>query len=325
MKPNIVILDAGTLGFDGDAPWAALEQLGTVTRHAHTPYRPDAIIERCREADVIMTNKVPLARETLEALPRLKLVSVLATGYNIVDTAAAKERGVPVCNVPSYSTESVAQHTLALILELCNRVGDHAETVRQGEWVRSEYFSYWLQAPRELAGLTVGLVGLGEIGRAVATRLLPFGCRLLAYTPSKRGGLDDPRFAWAESVEAVFEQADIVSLHCPQTPANAGFVNAALLARMKPGSFLVNTARGTLVNEADLAAALQTGPLAAAALDVVAKEPMPAGHPLEKLPNAFITPHLAWASEPARLRLLATTVDNLRAFLAGEPRNVVNA
>ena len=324
MPPKIVVLDAGTLGFDREALWSALKELGELTRYERTEYASEAIIERCRGAEVVLTNKVPLSRETLEALPELKLVSVLATGYNIVDVEAARERGVSVCNVPSYSTTSVAQHTVALMLELCNRVGDHAVSVREGQWVRSEHFAYWLQAPRELAGLTVGLIGLGEIGRAVAERLLPFGCQLLAYTPSQRGGLDSPQFAWADSVESVFERADIVSLHCPQTPANAGFVNAGLLAKMKPGSYLVNTARGTLVNEGDLAAALKTGPLAAAALDVVAGEPMAEGHPLQALPNAFITPHLAWASEPARQRLLQTTVDNLRAFLAGDPQNVVN-
>ncbi|QYY36688.1 D-2-hydroxyacid dehydrogenase [Ruficoccus sp. ZRK36] len=325
MKPKVVILDAGTLDFSGEEPWAPLAELADVTRHDHTEHAQEAIVERCAEADVVITNKVPFDAATLEALPQLKLITLLATGYNNIDTAAARERGITVCNVPGYGNESVAQHTLALILELCNRVGDHAMSVRDGGWVRSLHICYWLQAPRELAELTVGLVGLGEIGRAVAERLLPYGCRLLAFTPSKRRGLDHPRFAWAGSMEELFEQSDIVSLHCPQTPTNAGFVNADLLARMKPGSYLINTARGTLVNEADLAKALQDGPLAAAALDVIAKEPMQAGHPLQNLPNVYMTPHLAWASEPARLRLLTVTADNLRAFLAGKPQNVVNA
>ncbi len=323
-QPKIVVLDAETFHFPDPTPWAGLDELGSVTLYDRTEYTPDAVVERCRGASVALTNKVPFTRETLAALPALKLISVLATGYNIIDVAAAAEQGVTVCNVPSYSTASVAQHTVALILELCNRVGDHAAGVRRGDWVRSPDFSYWLQAPRELTNLTVGLVGLGEIGKAAAERLRPFGCRFLVYTPSRRNGLEWPEFSWAGSVEEVFEQADIVSLHCPQTPDNAGFVNAGLLARMKPGSFLVNTARGTLVNEADLAGALKTGPLAAAAMDVVSHEPMQADNPLQSPDNAFITPHLAWASEPSRMRLLRVTADNLSAFLQGEPQNVVS-
>ncbi|MDP0495316.1 MAG: D-2-hydroxyacid dehydrogenase [Verrucomicrobiota bacterium JB024] len=325
MKPNITILDAETFHFSGRSSWSILEPYGELTLYDRTGHDRAQIVERCREAQVVLTNKVPLDAETLRMLPELKLISVLATGYNIIDVQAARRQGVTVCNVPSYSTTSVAQHAVALILEMCNRVGDHAVGVRAGEWVRSPVFSYWLSPPRELAGMTVGLVGLGEIGRAVAERLRPFGVRLLAYTPSRRGGFDWPEFAWANSVEEVFESADLVSLHCPQTPANTGFVNAALLGRMRPGSMLVNTARGGLIKEHDLAAALREGPLAAAAVDVVGVEPMCADNPLLALENCYITPHLAWASEESRQRLLGITRDNLQSFFGGTPQHVVNA
>ncbi|MBC2596172.1 D-2-hydroxyacid dehydrogenase [Ruficoccus amylovorans] len=322
--PNIVILDAQTFHFPDKTPWAPIEKLGHVTIHDRTESAPAVITERCRDAQIVLTNKVPFDRETLAGLPGLKLISMLATGYNVIDIEAATEHGITVCNAPSYGTSCVAQHTVALMLELCNRVGEHAESVRRGDWVRSPDIVYWLQAPRELAGLTIGLIGLGEIGRGVAERLRPFGCEFIAYTPSRRNGPDWPEFSWASSVEEVFERADIVSLHCPQTADNAGFVNATRLSRMKRGSFIVNTARGTLINEHDLAAALRNGPLAGAALDVVAHEPMLPDNPLRTLDNAFITPHLAWASEPSRLRLIEINAANIAAFLSGKPQNVVN-
>jgi glycerate dehydrogenase len=319
---KIVVLDAETLGFN-DSVWSELFDLGDVQLYASTPGDAGVIQERVCGADVVFTNKVPLSAELLEQAADLKFIGVLATGYNVVDVAAAARLGRTVCNVPTYGTATTAQHAVALILELCNQVGQHSASVHDGDWVRSELFSYWKQAPLELADLTVGIVGFGTIGRRVAVALNAMGAKVLASARTERNTPDYDGFEWATN-EAIFERADIVSLHCPETPENSGFVNAALLATMKPGALLVNTARGGLVCEDSLAAALRSGQLAGAAVDVVRKEPMTADCPLLGVPNCIITPHIAWASEPARRRLLATSIDNLRQFFAGHPVNVVS-
>ena len=322
MGMKITVLDAATLDFPDEA-WSGFRALGALTLHALTPNDPEIIRQHCAGAQIVLTNKVPLAAATLAALPDLRIVAVLATGFNIVDAAAARAQGVTVCNVPGYSTASVAQHTVALMLEWSNQVALHDQSVRAGEWVRSPRFSYWKTPLRELAGCTVGLIGFGAIGAQVGATLHALGAHVLAHSRRRQNPPDWQPFAWAE-VEEIFERADIVSLHCPQTPENTRFVNAALLARMKPGALLVNTARGGLVDEAALAAALRLGRPGAAALDVVTQEPMRADCPLLGLPNCIITPHLAWASEAARRRLLAASLANVRAFLAGAPQNVVN-
>jgi glycerate dehydrogenase len=319
---KIVVLDAATLDFPPFA-WEGLRALGELVLYDLTPADRAVTVSRCADAAVVLTNKVPLDAETLAALPELRLVGVLATGHNIVAGAAARARGVVVCNVPEYSTYSVVQHTLALILAWANQVAPHAAAVDAGEWVRSERFSFWKNAPRELNGDTAGIIGFGNIGARVADLLHGLGMKVLAYARHRQGAPAWQPFAWA-GVEEIFEQADVVSLHCPQTPENTRFVNAALLARMKPTALLVNTARGGLIDEPALAAALRAGRPAAAALDVLAREPMAPDCPLRGLPNCVITPHLAWASEKARRRLLETTAANLRAFLAGAPQNVVN-
>ena len=319
---KIVVLDAATLDFP-DSAWEGLRAHGEVTLHPLTPSDQAVIAERCAGAEVVLTNKVPLEAATLGALPALRLVSVLATGYNIVDAKAARARGVVVCNVPGYSTMSVVQHTLALILEWTNQTGLHNAAVAAGEWMRSERFCFWKTPIRELAGDTVGIIGFGSIGARVAEVLHGLGANVLANSRSRKGAPAWGPFAWAE-VEEIFENADVVTLHCPQTPENTRFVNAELLARMKPTALLVNTARGGLIDEAALAAALKAGRPAAAALDVVTHEPMRADCPLLGVPNCLITPHVAWASEKARRRLLAITAENLRAFAAGVPQNVVN-
>jgi glycerate dehydrogenase len=319
---KIAVLDAATLDFPDEA-WAGFRVLGDVTLHALTPNDPALIRKNCAGAQIVLTNKVPLDAATLAALPDLRIVAVLATGFNIVDAAAARAQGVAVCNAPGYSTASVAQHTVALMLEWSNQVALHNESVRAGDWVRSPRFSYWKTPLRELAGRTAGLIGFGAIGAQVGTILHALGVNVLAHARRRNNPPDWQPFAWAEIGE-IFERADIVSLHCPQTPENTRFVNAALLARMKPGALFVNTARGGLVDEAALAAALRAGRPGAAALDVLTQEPMRADCPLLGLPNCVITPHLAWASEEARHRLLALTLANVRAFLAGTPQNVVN-
>ena len=310
---RLVALDAETLDLPEGA-WDDLGAFGELTRHAHTPYAEGVVVERCGGAQIVLSNKVPLMRPVLEQLPELKLICVLATGTNNVDLAAAAELGITVRNVPAYSTVSVAQHALALLLELTNRTGHYSQSVHQGDWVKSRQFCYWHHPIRELAGKTAGMIGFGQIGRATAALFHALGMRIMAQTRTPRDEPDWEGFAWA-SVEAIFEEADVISLHCPQTPENTGFVNAELLARCKPGAILINTARGPLVDEAALRSALDSGQLGGAGIDVVSAEPMAAGHPLLGAPNCVITPHLAWASVEARQRLMAITVDNVRTFL----------
>ncbi|WP_309396030.1 D-2-hydroxyacid dehydrogenase [Cerasicoccus maritimus] len=318
---KIVILDAGTFYFEDEQPWRALRQFGELVIHEHTA--ASTIVERCAGAQIVLTNKVPFSAETLQALPELKLISVLATGYNIIDTAVAKAQGVTVCNGPSYSTQSVAQHTLALILELCNNVGLHSQSVHVGDWVNSEGFCYWKKPLVQLEGATVGFVGWGEIGRRVGEQVRALGANVIAYTRSRKGAPEwDEGFAWAD-LDEVFAQSDVISLHCPQTPENTGLVNRERLAMMKDTAYLVNTARGGLIDETALVEALKNGVIAGAALDVVSKEPMAVDNPLLGAPNCLITPHVAWSSMPARQTLLDITLNNIRAFLDGEPQNVV--
>lgn len=320
---KIVILDAGTLGFDRSV-WADFEAFGELDIHACTAADDALIAERIAGAGAVFTNKVPLSSEVLQGAADLKFIGVLATGYNIIDLEAAQTMGQTVCNVPGYSTTSTAQHAVALILELCNQVGLHSRSVHSGEWVQSEHFSYWHSAPRELAAMTVGVVGLGTIGRRVAAALHAMGAKkILASARTPRNAPDYPGFEWA-STEAIFERADLVSLHCPETPENSGFVNAGLLRSMRPGALLVNTARGGLVDEQALADVLKSGQLAGAAVDVIRQEPMRADCPLLAIERCIITPHIAWASEPSRRRLLEASVQQLRAFLQGTPVNVVS-
>jgi glycerate dehydrogenase len=320
---KVVVLDAGTLDFDS-AAWGELSELCDLVLHDKTPNNPEVVRERIRGAYGVFTNKVVLSADLIAQAESLKFVGALATGYNAIDIAAAKAHGVTVSNVPSYATATTAQHAVALILELSNQVGLHDATVQAGDWKQSEHFSYWKQAPVELEGLTVGIVGFGRIGRRVGAIVDAMGARIMASARTERNTPDYEGFCWADT-ETIFKEADVVSLHCPQTPENTGFVNASLLSKMKPGAFLVNTARGGLINESDLREALLNGPLGGAGLDVLGAEPMVADSPLIGLENCVITPHIAWASEVARKRLLETSVDNLRQFIAGSPINVVSA
>jgi glycerate dehydrogenase len=315
---RIVVLDGHTLN-PGDLSWEALEALAPCEIHPRSS--PQQTLERARHADVVLTNKTPLDAAALAALPQLKFISILATGANIVDLPAAAERGIVVSNVPGYGARSVAQMVFAHVLNLTQRVGDHAQTVRDGRWARSSDFCYWDFPLIELAGLTMGIVGLGEIGNATAELARAFGMRVLATVRKPR---EPPEGVELVDLDALFRQSDVLSLHCPLTPATEGLVNAARLAQMKPTALLVNTSRGPLIDEAALAAALGDGRLAGAGLDVLSSEPPAVDNPLCSAPNCYITPHIAWATRAARSRLLETTVANVAAFLEGNPQNVIN-
>jgi glycerate dehydrogenase len=328
---RIVVLDGHTLN-PGDNPWDEIAALGDFVVHDHTPR--ELVVERCACAEIAVTNKALIDAAAMAALPQLRFIAVTATGYNVVDVAAAAARGIAVSNVPEYGTDAVAQHTMALLLELAHGVGEHDAAVRAGEWTRSPDFSFWHRPPLELMGLTLGIVGFGRIGRRVALLGEAFGMRIVAAqraesattgaSPVPRAP-SEPSAVERREIGRLFAEADVVSLHCPLTAANARFVNRALLARMKPTALLVNTARGGLVDEADLAEALAGGRLAGAAVDVAGEEPISPQNPLLRAPRCLITPHLAWASLAARRRLMSATAGNVRAFLAGAPVNLVHA
>ena len=316
---NITILDGFTAN-PGDVSWAAVEAVGPCTVHKRTAAAD--VVPRAFEADAILTNKTIVSREMIEALPRLKYIGVLATGFNIVDVAAARERGIPVCNVPEYGTPNVTQAVFALLLELTNQTGHHAGTVRAGRWTSSADFCYWDGELVELAGLTLGIVGYGRIGRAVAAVGQAFGMRVIAHrrTQAAVAGTDPP----LADLDTLLRESDVVSLHCPLTPQTREMINARSLGIMKSTALLINTSRGALVNEADLAAALNAGQIAGAGLDVLSVEPPPESNPLLGARNCLITPHIAWATRNARRRLIEVTASNLRAFAAGQPKNVVS-
>lgn len=317
---RIVVLDGYTLN-PGDNPWDEVAQLGDLTVHDRTP--EEQIVERIREAEVILTNKTAISAETLEQLPKLRLISVLATGYNIVDIAAARQRDIPVSNIPVYGTDSVAQYVFALLLEHCHHVSRHDAAVRRGKWAETGDFSFWENPLVELAGKKMGIVGFGRIGRRVGELAHAFGMEVLAYDLFQGEQPAYQPFAWKDLPE-LFSEADVVSLHCPQTEENAGFVNRDMLGRMKSTAILINTARGGLIDERDLTEALDNGRIAAAAIDVVSREPILPDNPLLSAQNALLTPHMAWATLAARQRLMKMTAENIRAFLAGQPINVVN-
>jgi glycerate dehydrogenase len=316
---KIVVLDGHTLN-PGDLSWDELKGLGDCLIHERST--PAEVVTRAAEAEIAITNKAILQREQILALPRLKYIGVTATGYNIVDPAAARERGVVVTNVPAYGTRSVAQHTFALLLELTQHVGHHAQTVRDGRWVHSPDWCYWDKPLIELDGLKLGIIGFGRIGQAVAAIAGAFGMKVLA-SASSSGRRHAADIVTAE-LDYLLGESDVVSLHCPLTPQTKHLINAARLARMKPTAFLLNTSRGPLVDEAALADALNAGRIAGAGFDVLSAEPPAAGNPLLAARNCLITPHIAWATRAARARLLKTAVDNVRAFLAGQPQNIVN-
>lgn len=310
---NIVVLDGYTAN-PGDCSWEPLKALGNCQIYDRSA--PGEVLDRARNADVLLTNKTPLTRETIESLPLLKYIGVLATGYNVVDVAAANERSIPVCNVPEYGTPNTAQATIALMLELSNRTGYHAQTVRDGRWSKSADFCYWDGTLTDLQGATLGVIGFGRIGEMVARIAAAFGMRILAHRRNK------PEFSEFEYVglEELMRQSDFVSLHCPLTEQTKELINGERLRLMKRSAFLINTARGALVHEADLADALNTGLIAGAGLDVLSVEPPPLSNPLLTAKNCIITPHIAWATPNARRRLLEATVENIRCWMSGHPK-----
>lgn len=317
---KIVVLDGHTLN-PGDLTWDPLRALaGSFELHPRS--RPEEVVPRAAEAGIIITNKVVISREQIARLPALRYIGVSATGFNIVDVVAARERNIPVTNVPTYGTRSVAQMTFALLLELTQRVGHHAQTVREGRWTRSADFCYWDHPLIELDGLTMGIVGYGRIGRAVADLARAFGMRVLVASRS-RGAGDESGVRFV-ALDELLAASDVVSLHCPLTPETRHLIDASRLARMRPTAFLLNTSRGPLIDEAALADALNHGRLAGAGLDVLAVEPPPESNVLLHARNCLVTPHIAWATRAARERLMETVVANVRAFLEGNPRHVVN-
>jgi glycerate dehydrogenase len=315
---KIVVLDGYALN-PGDLSWAALQALGECTVHERTPAAQ--AVMRAAGAPLLLTNKTVLGRAEMAQLPELRYIGVLATGYNVVDVRAASERGIVVTNVPAYSTRSVAQMVFALVLEHTQRVGQHSRLVHEGAWCRSPDFAFWVAPLAELEGKTMGIVGLGRIGMAVAELAHAFGMHVVAAARTPRS--DQPEWVRLLPLDEVFRQADVLSLHCPLTAATERLVNAERLRLLKPTAFLVNTSRGGVVDEAALASALRDGRLGGAGLDVLSQEPPAADCPLLGAPNCLITPHIGWATREARERLLAVAVANLRAFLAGQPVNVV--
>ncbi len=309
---QIVILDGYTTN-PGDLSWAPLDDCGIVTVYDRTP--PAEILTRAAEADILITNKTVLTKDILQALPRVRYIGLLSTGTNAVDLKAAKELGIAVTNVPGYSTEDVAQMTFAMMLELCLHVGDHSQSVHRGDWTKSKDFCYWNSPLMELAGKTLGIVGFGAIGQRVCEIARAFRMQVLVCTRTPK---PLPAGAQAVSFEDLLAQSDFVSLHCPLTDKNAGMIDRMAFSRMKPTAFLINTARGGLICEADLREALNSGRIAGCALDVLSQEPPQADHPLLGAKNCIITPHIAWAAKDARARLIGIVAENIRAFLAGE-------
>ncbi|MEO6732081.1 MAG: D-2-hydroxyacid dehydrogenase [Ferruginibacter sp.] len=313
---RIVITDGYTLN-PGDLSWQALEELGEVIYYDRTA--ANDVLERCKNADIIVTNKTPISSTVIDAAPELKMIAVTATGYNIVDIEAAKKRHIPVCNVPAYGTHSVAQHAFALLLEITNHVGLNAASVQSGDWQHSADWCYTKGPVMELKDKTIGIIGLGKIGRQMAIQAMAFGMHVIYHRGKKA-----LKGATEVKLHELFMQADFISVHCPLTADNNAFINKELLELMKPTGYLINTSRGQLIAERDLADALQKNKLAGAALDVLSAEPPLQPHPLIGLPNCIITPHNAWISFEARSRIMETTLENVKAFMAGHPQNVVN-
>lgn len=313
---KITILDGHALN-PGDLSWDQIRQFGELTYYDRTE-NEELTIQRIGDSEIVLLNKVPITRNVLEHCPNIKLICVLATGYNVVDCQAAAERGIPVCNVPGYGTDAVAQFTFALLLELCHRVGLHSDSVHNGEWSACPDFCYWKTPQMELAGKTMGIIGYGAIGQAVGKIATALGMKILAYSRTQR-----PGHSYVD-LDTLLAESDVISLHCPLFPENTGLINQETIAKMKDGAILLNTARGGLINEQAVSDALCSGKLRGFAGDVVTTEPIPANSPLLGAPNCILTPHMAWAPIESRQRILDATEENIRAFLSNKPHNVVN-
>ena len=319
---KIVVLDGYTLN-PGDLSWSGLEKHGDMVVHERTKQDSRAVIEAIGDAEIIFTNKTLLPKEVLEQAPSLKYIGVLATGYNVVDIETAHKKEITVTNIPDYGTAAVAQFTLALILELCHHVGDHSKSARQGDWAASKDFCFWNSPLIELVGKNLGLIGFGRIGQATGAIAQAFGLNILAHNRSQDPSLESATCKYV-SREELLSQSDFISLHCPLTPQTENLNNRESIAKMKDGVMIINTARGPLVNESDLAEALNIGKVAGAAVDVVSQEPIPENNPLLTAKNCLITPHIAWAPKESRSRLMKIAGENLQNFLAGTPTNLVH-
>ncbi|MBQ3137551.1 MAG: D-2-hydroxyacid dehydrogenase [Clostridia bacterium] len=318
---KLVILDGYTEN-PGDLSWEWLrEEVDEFTVYDSTPQ--EKVIERCKDADIVVTNKKLITKEIIDALPSLKFIATLSTGYNVVDIKAAREKGIPVSNIPAYSTDGVAQLVFALLLEMTNSVAIHNQSVKDGDWCRCEHFCYWKTPLTELRGKIFGIIGFGKIGSAVANIANGFGMRVIAYSPNTKSydGFGQVEFT---DKERVIAESDVISLHCPLTEETEAMVDMNFLRKMKKSAFLINTSRGPVIVEKDLADALNEGIIAGAGLDVLSQEPADESNPLLKCEKCIITPHIAWASLEARTRLMNIFRDNIKAFLEGKPRNVVN-
>lgn len=317
---KIVVLDGYTLN-PGDISWQGIEALGELTVYDRTPV--GLVAERIRGAEIVFTNKTVVSREVIDGSANLKFIGVLATGYNVVDVAAAKEKGILVSNIPTYGTMAVAQFAAALLLEMCHHVGSHSDDVRAGNWVGREDFCYWHHPLVELSGKNLGLIGFGRIGQAFGRIAQALGMNVLAFDDYQDKSLESETLRYV-TLDEVLAQSDVISLHCPLFDNTKGIINAANIAKMKPGIMLINTSRGPLIVDQDLADALNSGRVAGAAVDVLSEEPPKADTPLLSARNCIVTPHIAWAPIEARIRLMGIATDNLAKFLAGTPQNIVN-
>lgn len=317
---KIVVLDGYTLN-PGDISWSGLEKYGELT--VYDRISTDEIAEKIGDAEIVYTNKTPITKETFDKCPSIKFICVLATGYNVVDIDYAKSKGIPVTNIPTYGTAAVAQFAIALLLELCHHVGAHSISVKNGDWSNCPDFCYWKHPLVELAGKTFGIIGFGRIGQTTAKIAQAIGMNVLAYDEYPIAELENDKLKYTP-LDELLAKSDVISLHCPLFPSTQGIINKSNIAKMKDGVMLINTSRGPLVVEQDLVEALESGKVAGAALDVVASEPICRDNVLLKAKNCIITPHIAWAPKESRSRLMSIAVDNLAAFLSGNPANVVN-
>lgn len=317
---NIVVLDGYTLN-PGDLSWGALERLGGVAVYDRTA--KDEIVKRIGSAGAVYTNKTPITKETLDACPGIRFIGVLATGYNVVDVKAARDKGIPVCNVPTYGTTAVGQYVFALLLEICHHVWEHNLAVKNGDWTKGPDFCFWNYPLIELAGKTMGIIGYGKIGQTTGAIAQALGMRVLAFDKYQNKSLECASMRYTE-LEELLRESDVVSLHCPLFPDTENIINRESISKCKDGVIILNTSRGGLVVERDMAEALKSGKVSAFAADVVSTEPIRMDNPLLTAPNTILTPHIAWAPKEARARLMDTAVQNLKAFLDGRPQNVVN-
>lgn len=317
---KITVLDGYTLN-PGDNPWDPLTELSELTVYERT--KPDEIAERAADSDIVILNKTEIKEADLKRMPKLKLISVLAAGYNVVDVKAAGEHGVIVCNTPAYGVDAVAQHAVALLMEFCRNIAEHDDSVKAGEWASAKDWCYWKTPQRELSGLTMGIVGFGHNGRRVGELAHAFGMNVISFTVPQTNPPAYQPFNFV-SLKELFQQSDVISLHCPLTDDTFGMINSETIAQMKQEAIIINTSRGQIINERDVADALHSGKLGGYGTDVLSIEPPTSDNPLLKAPNTLITPHIAWATLKARQNIMKITADNVRAFIANSPQNIVN-